>query len=68
MQFGGVFDQRLNGISDDIADITEQESDMQDRLDQTQQRLQRQFTAMETALSQSQAQQQWLTGQINSLG
>ncbi len=68
IQFGGVFDQRLNGISDDIADITQQESDMQDRLDQTQQRLQAQFTAMETALSQSQAQQQWLTGQINSLG
>jgi flagellar hook-associated protein 2 len=33
----------------------------------TQARLKAQFTAMETALNQSQTQQAWLTSQISSL-
>jgi flagellar hook-associated protein 2 len=37
------------------------------RLAATQQRLKAQFTAMETALSSSQSQQQWLAGQIAGL-
>ena len=40
---------------------------MDERLQQTQDRLKAQFTAMETALSSSQNQQQWLAGQIAGL-
>ena len=55
--------------SDDtvLKDYTAQIDKLNDRMKTTQARLKAQFTAMETALNQSQTQQAWLTSQISSL-
>jgi len=47
--------------------IDERISEMNDRLDQKEQLLRRQFTALETAMSKLTAQSSWLTAQLGSL-
>jgi flagellar hook-associated protein 2 len=61
------FDQQISAMDRQLRDIADQMSSMDVRLAATQQRLKAQFTAMETALSSSQSQQQWLAGQIAGL-
>lgn len=65
---GGTLDVRIQGESADIKDRTASIADWDQRLALRQQTLQAQFTAMEAALSQSQSQGQWLSGQLASLG
>jgi flagellar hook-associated protein 2 len=64
----GVLTGRENSDTTSIKDLTDQITATNERLTQQQQRLEAQFATMETALSNAQAQQAWLTGQINSLG
>jgi flagellar capping protein FliD len=64
----GVLTGRMNSDTTSITDLTNQITATNDRLTQQQQRLEAQFANMETALSNAQAEQAWLTGQINSLG
>jgi flagellar hook-associated protein 2 len=64
---GGTLDSRITSEGDEIKDLASSISDWNDRLTLRQTALQAQFTAMETALSQSQSQAQWLSGQIASL-
>ena len=64
----GTLADRINGEAADIKDLQASISDWNDRLALRQQTLQAQFAAMETALSQSQAQGSWLAGQIAALG
>ena len=64
----GVLTGRMNSDTTSITDLTNQISATNDRLTQQQQRLEAQFANMETALSNAQSEQAWLTGQINSLG
>jgi flagellar hook-associated protein 2 len=61
------FDQQISSMDSQLRDIADQMTAMDERLQQTQDRLKAQFTAMETALSSSQNQQQWLAGQIAGL-
>jgi flagellar hook-associated protein 2 len=65
---GGTLDVRISGESSEIKDLTSSIADWNQRLALRQQTLQQQFTAMETALSQSQSQAQWLSGQLAQLG
>jgi flagellar hook-associated protein 2 len=64
----GVLTGRINSDTTVLNDFTKQISDTNDRLSQQEARLKAQFAAMETALQNSQSQQAWLTGEINSLG
>ena len=64
---GGTLDIAIQGQGDEVKRLQSDISDWDQRLALKQQTLQAQFTAMETALSQSQAQGQWLTSQIASL-
>jgi flagellar hook-associated protein 2 len=63
-----LIDGRVSGDDTTLKQLSDQLTSLNSRLDNEQTRLQAQFTAMETALSQLQSQQSWLTGQINSLG
>jgi len=63
----GVLTGRVNADTTSQKDLTNQITATNDRLNQQQQRLEAQFANMETALSNAQAQQAWLTGQIASL-
>ncbi len=65
---GGTLEDRIDGENATIKDMTSRIADWDQRLTLRQQTLQAQFTAMETALSQSQQQGQWLTGQLAALG
>jgi flagellar hook-associated protein 2 len=65
---GGTLDALIQGDSADIKDLTSAIAGWDQRLALRQQTLQAQFTAMEQALSQSQSQGQWLSGQLASLG
>jgi flagellar hook-associated protein 2 len=65
---GGTLAARIDGESDEIKDLTSNIAGWDQRLALRQQTLQAQFTAMETALQQSQSQGQWLSGQLASLG
>jgi flagellar hook-associated protein 2 len=65
---GGTLDARIAGENAEIADLTSSMSDWDQRLALRQQALQQQFAALESALSQSQSQGQWLSGQLASLG
>jgi flagellar hook-associated protein 2 len=64
---GGTLDTQITGASDELKRLQSTMADMDARLALREQTLRDQFTAMETALSQSQAQGQWLTGQIAGL-
>ncbi len=65
---GGALDVRINGAADEIKDLQSSIDLMDQRLTLRETTLRAQFTALETTLSQSQAQGQWLTSQIASLG
>ena len=64
---GGTIDVRITGADSELKRLQQQMADMDDRLNLREQSLRAQFTAMETALSQSQTQSSWLQGQIASL-
>jgi flagellar hook-associated protein 2 len=64
---GGTLDVQITGADAELKRLQSEMADMDDRLNLKEQTLRAQFTAMETALSQSQAQGQWLSGQIASL-
>jgi flagellar hook-associated protein 2 len=64
---GGTLDVAIDSEGDEVKRLQSTMADMDARLALRQQTLQAQFTAMETALSQSQQQSQWLSGQIASL-
>jgi len=55
------FDQRIDNLNEDIADVEESVEIARERYTQ-------QFTAMETALSEMQQQSSWMQSQLSSLG
>jgi flagellar hook-associated protein 2 len=64
---GGTLDIRITGAAAELKRLQRSMADMDDRLVLKEQTLRAQFAAMESALSQSQAQGQWLSGQLASL-
>jgi len=64
---GGTVDVRIRGADAELKRLRQNMADMDDRLALKEQTLRAQFTAMETALSQSQAQSSWLQGQLAAL-
>jgi flagellar hook-associated protein 2 len=64
---GGAISSRLNADSSQISALGNQIEAMQVALNEKQNQLQRQFAAMEAALSQNQSTSAWLTSQINAL-
>jgi|tagenome__1003787_1003787.scaffolds.fasta_scaffold20826254_1 flagellar hook-associated protein 2 len=67
LQAGGTMASRLTSEDTKQKDLNDRIAAMQVLLDKKQETLKAQFTAMETALQASQAQGQWLTGQLNAL-
>jgi len=63
----GLLTGRVASDDSSIKDYTSQMDDMNQRMDDEQARLKAQFAAMESALSQAQTQQAWLTSQIATL-
>lgn len=63
----GIISTRIKGYDSEISTITDQMSQMNDRINAKEARLRKQFAAMETALSQLQSQQQWMATQLASL-
>jgi len=64
---GGDFDTIISQTNSEASDLAGQIADWDQRLSDQQDRLKAQFSAMESALSQSQSQQSWLTSQIAGL-
>jgi flagellar hook-associated protein 2 len=64
---GGTLEARITGDTTSIAQLGEHITSMNEMLEVRQKSLQQQFVAMEAAMSQIQAQQSWLTGQINTM-
>jgi flagellar hook-associated protein 2 len=64
----GTLAQLITSGNSAITDLTDRISDWDVRLQQRQETLQRQFTAMETALGSLKNQSSWLSGQLASLG
>ncbi|MEA2395735.1 MAG: flagellar hook-associated protein 2 [Solirubrobacteraceae bacterium] len=67
LQVGGTMESRLSSEDATHKTISDQIAFMDVLLNQKQATLKSQFAAMETALQASQAQGQWLTGQLNAL-
>ena len=67
VQSGGILDQRISQEDSVKSDLASRIADMDVMLQQKQDMLKQQFTAMETAIAQSQSQGQWLAGQIAGL-
>jgi flagellar hook-associated protein 2 len=67
LEAGGTMESRLSSEDSTQKRLNDQIAAMDVILNQKQQTLQQQFTAMETALQASQAQGQWLSGQLASL-
>jgi flagellar hook-associated protein 2 len=63
----GTVTTSINGRSTEIDRMQDSISDWDARLALRQESLQRQFTALETALSQMNSQSSWLSGQLGSL-
>jgi flagellar hook-associated protein 2 len=63
----GDIAQRTESITREVNRIKDAQVAMDRRLKLKEERLRAQFTAMETALNASQANQSWLTGQINGM-
>jgi flagellar hook-associated protein 2 len=61
----GLLDQRVNQANSDLSYIKDTLASMDQRLQAKEDYLRAQFTAMESALSQSQSQSQWLTAQLS---
>jgi flagellar hook-associated protein 2 len=64
----GTITSRIAGDDTTLKDFTDQIATLNDRMTAEQDRLKKQFAAMEAALNNSQTQQAWLTSQIGSLG
>jgi flagellar hook-associated protein 2 len=64
---GGSLDARIQGETSQISDISNQINNLNAILTERQTALQAQFANLEAALSQSQAQSNWLSSQIASL-
>jgi flagellar hook-associated protein 2 len=64
---GGSIDTRIVGAASELKRLQASMASMDDRLALREQTLRAQFTAMEAALSQSQAQGSWLSGQLAAL-
>jgi flagellar hook-associated protein 2 len=64
----GLLSMRIDTETTAIGSLQKQSSDWDVRLSLRQEMLQKQFSAMEVALSQSQSQASWLDGQIKQLG
>jgi flagellar hook-associated protein 2 len=64
----GMLVSRMASEDSLISLMTQQQTDIQQRLDMREATLRAQFTAMESALSQNQSQSSWLSSQIASLG
>ena len=64
---GGTIDVRITGADAELKRLQQSMADMDQRLALSEQTLRAQFTAMESALAQSQAQSSWLSGQLASL-
>jgi flagellar hook-associated protein 2 len=62
----GTISNKTETIQDQIKNYDEDISDLEDRIDQKMARLERQFIAMETAMSALQSQSSWLSGQLNA--
>jgi len=65
---GGTLANRIDGVARQVRGIADQMTRTEERLTQKEARLRAQFTAMESALSNAQSQQSWLSGQIAALG
>jgi flagellar hook-associated protein 2 len=63
----GILTGRMKSDDNILKDYDKQITRLNDRMKATEARLRAQFTAMETALNNSQTQQAWLTSQISSL-
>jgi len=63
----GVLTGRMGSDDSILKDYTSRIDKLNERMKTTESRLKAQFTAMETALNNSQTQQAWLTSQISSL-
>ena len=63
-----MLDGRVDSADTELKGLSDQLRRTDDMLKAKQERLEAQFAAMETALSQAQSQQSWLTGEIASLG
>jgi flagellar hook-associated protein 2 len=64
----GTLTQLISSSNSRIKDLNDNIADWDTRLTQRQATLQRQFTAMETALGSLKNQSSWLAGQLSSLG
>jgi flagellar hook-associated protein 2 len=62
----GLLAHKLSGYDSEIKMITQQMTDMNARLDLKQKLLEKQFAAMEKALSSLQSQQTWLSNELSS--
>ena len=67
MQTGGVLAARITGSQSTIDDLKQRQSDIETRVALRETNLRAQFTAMETALSQSQSLMSQLSGQFAAL-
>jgi flagellar hook-associated protein 2 len=67
LQAGGTMDSRLSAEASKHKLLSDRIAEMDVLLQQKQDTLKARFTAMETALAKSQAQGQWLTGQLAAL-
>jgi flagellar hook-associated protein 2 len=63
----GTIDSRKKEADSQAERLRDQMARLDERLIVQEERLRRQFASLETLLSRSQAQQQWLTGQLNGL-
>jgi flagellar hook-associated protein 2 len=63
----GLLDVRIDGADRELALLKNQMDSMDQRLALREASLQRQFTALEVAMSKSQQQSEWLTGQLAGL-
>ncbi|MDW5597018.1 flagellar filament capping protein FliD [Conexibacter stalactiti] len=64
----GILSTRITGADDEMRVLRRQMEQMDARLALKEKGLQRQFTALEVAMQKSQAQGNWLTGQLAGLG
>jgi flagellar hook-associated protein 2 len=65
--FTGTITTSITGRNSEIKQMQDSIADWDTRLALRQESLQRQFTALETAMSQMNSQSNWLSGQLSSL-
>ncbi len=63
----GIITTRVKGYDSEISTLTDQMTRMDERIKMKEDRLRKQFAAMETALSGLQSQQQWMSNQLAAL-